>query len=429
MADLTQFGQLGPAVDSEASDGTVPPSDPIELQEHESTDPFEISSEDAEFLDRVTADGSAPFEVTYTSDGHVRIHTGSNVGVLTLPSGTQVEVTPKASVTSLLWTLQYAFDTPVDSMGYKTKFSTDSSFFDAIGVLFWNELTTVLDQGLHRDYVRTQAVEDHVRGQIDVQRQLQRPGPQPTDFAVEYDEFTTDTILNRAVLSATRALVRLVRDPTLTGRLRHEEQRLRQFTSVRPVSLEAVNRIELSRLNEHYEMLLDLTRTVLSREFFEDITAGENRALALFVDMNDVYERIVERACRAAASELGELDVEGQDSIPTVVEGPHARSMRPDVVVRGPDEEAVAVLDAKWKPGVSASDVYQLTSYIFALETDGALVYHGGYEHDGEESVVDGEYSLRSVALNTNPSVDSYGDYVDALERSARGYLSSVIRE
>lgn len=428
MVEFTQLGYRGSPIESDAAEGTYPPNNPIELSEHDSTEPFEISPEDAEFLERVIASNSpAPFGVSYTSDAKVQIQTSSHVGVLTLPSGTQIEVTPKESVTRLLWTLQYAFDTPVDSMGIETEFATASSFFDAIGVLFWNELKAVLDQGLHRDYVRTQAVEEHVRGRIDVQQQLQRLGPQPTDFAVEYDEFTTDTLLNQAVLTAVRVLVRLVRDAELAGRLRYEEQRLRQFTTVTPVSVEAVERIELSRLNEHYEMLLDLTKTVLSREFFEDITAGENRALALFVNMNDIFERIVERSFRAAATRLGGLKVEGQASIQNIVEGPHAVSMRPDVLVRRDDETPVAVVDAKWKTGsVSSGDVYQLTSYILALETCGALVYPGHTEHDGEESTVMGNYPLKSVGLATNAEVDSYSDYVEAIEESAQAYLSEV---
>jgi 5-methylcytosine-specific restriction enzyme subunit McrC len=430
MAEFAQIGHIGSPIESGASDGTVPPSDPIELAEHDSTEPFEISPPDSEFLERIIASNSpAPLSISYTRDGRVSLRTGSHVGVLTLPSGTQIEISPKESVTRLLWTLQYAFDTPVDSMSFETDFATASSFFDAIGILFWNELRAVLNKGLHRGYVRTQAVEEHVRGRIDVQRQLQRSGPQPTDFTVEYDKFTPDTVLNQAVLAAARVLVPLVRDPELAGRLRHQEQRLRQFTTVTSVSVEAVNRIELSRLNEHYEMLLDLTKTVLSREFFEDIKSGENRALALFVNMNDIFERIVERSFRAAAKKLSGLKVEGQASIQDIVEGPHAVSMRPDVVVRRDDETPLTVVDAKWKSGsASSGDVYQLTSYILALETTGALVYPGNTKDDGQESIVDGTHPLRSVGLATNAAVDSYSDYVEALEASAYAYLSAIDR-
>jgi 5-methylcytosine-specific restriction enzyme subunit McrC len=174
-------------------------------------------------------------------------------------------------------------------------------------------------------------------------------------------------------------------------------------------------------------MLLYLTKTILSREFFEDITAGENRSLAVFINMNDVFERIVERSFRAAATKLGGLTVEDQASVPNIIEGPHAVSMRPDVVVKRDDETPVAVIDAKWKGGSSSrDDVYQLTSYILALKTTGALVYPDHTKHDGQESIVDGAYPLRSVGLATNAAVDSYSDYAEALENSAYAYLSEI---
>lgn len=200
-----------------------------------------------------------------------------------------------------------------------------------------------------KDYTRTREIRDHVQGRIDVQRQLQRPTAVTTDFAVEHDEFTTDNLLNQAVLASLRVLLVLVQDEKLASRLKYQEQQLRELVSVEPISMAEVRRIELSRLNDHYEALLELARLILAREFFEDVRAGERRSLALFVNMNDVFERIVERAFRAAAKNIADLRVEGQASIPNVVEGPHAVSMRPDVLVTRGDGAPVTVADAKWK--------------------------------------------------------------------------------
>jgi 5-methylcytosine-specific restriction enzyme subunit McrC len=423
------LSHFGPVIDPTSKDETIPPSDPISLEEHDQTVPFEIDEEDTAFLERLEEECSpAPLSVSYTSEGLAVLSTGSHVGVVTLPSGTQVEVTPKRSVTNLLWALQYAFDAPVESIDVETEFSAASTFFDAIAILFLGELRTVLDRGLHREYVRTNSVRDHVTGRIDVQRQLRRSLSAPTDFAIEHDEFTTDSVLNRAVLTATRVLIRLVRDNELASSLRVQEQRLRQFVTPSPVSVEAVERIELSRLNDHYETLIDLTRTVLTRDFFEDVSAGSQRSLALFVNMNYIFERIVERAFRAVAKEHGDMVVEGQASIQNIVDGPHAVAMRPDVVVRNTEGAPITVVDAKWKTGsVSSADVYQLTSYILAMETDGALVFPGHRDRGSEQSSVLDEYALRSITISTNAPVFSYDDYVDALESSAHEYLEEVL--
>ncbi|MCU4802407.1 McrC family protein [Halobacteria archaeon HArc-gm2] len=429
MTEITSIGKLGPLVTSQGRSETHPPSDPLSLAEHETSDPFPISDADAEFLKTLgTEYDPAPLTVSFTSDGEAFVGTGSYVGVLTLPSGVQIEIAPKQTVTRLLWALQYAFDTPVDSPTLETELAGASSFFDVIGVLFQAELQQVLNQGLNREYTRTQDVRKHVQGRITVQRQLQRPTAVTTDFAVEYDEFTADNLLNQSVLAAVCVLLQLVNDETLLSRLRHQEQRLREFVSVKPISLASVDRIELSRLNDHYETLLELTKTVLARDFFEDITAGDRRSLALFVNMNEVFERIVERAFRNAATTLGGLTVSGQASIPNIVEGPHAVSMRPDVLVERTDGSPVTVLDAKWKTGsVSSGDVYQLTSYILALGTPGALIYPAHSGRETGQSRVDGEFPLQSVELATNAAVTSFDDYAKAIERSARVHLETVV--
>ncbi|WP_433632564.1 McrC family protein [Halomicrococcus sp. NG-SE-24] len=429
MIDSSPVGYLGQRIEREESSGTVPPSDPISLEEHDASPPFDISQKDAQFLESLDERcQAAPLDISFTSDGRAIVETGTHVGVLTLPSGVQIEVTPKQTVTRLLWALKYAFETPVESLDFETEFTGASSFFDAIGILFQAELQSVLDQGLHRDYVRTRSVEDHVQGRIDVQRQLQRPSAVTTDFAVSRDEFTADNLLNQAVLAATRLLVTLTRDNRLSSRLHHQEQRLREFVSVEEVSPAEVDRLELSRLNDHYEALLGLTQMLLNREFFEDVRAGDRRSLALFVNMNDVFERIVERAFRAAAQSIGNLTVEGQASIPNIVEGPHAVSMRPDVLVTRNHGTPVAVADAKWKTGsASSSDVYQLTSYILALDVPGALVYPGRDGGVTEQSTVMGEHRLRSVELATNAAVTSYDDYAHAIETSALRYLKRSV--
>jgi len=77
---------------------------------------------------------------------------------------------------------------------------------------------------------------DSVQDRLDVQRQIQRSTPVPTDFAVEYDEFTAETPLNQAILRATQVLTTLVGDSQLAARLSRQEGQIRQFVSPAPVT-------------------------------------------------------------------------------------------------------------------------------------------------------------------------------------------------
>jgi 5-methylcytosine-specific restriction enzyme subunit McrC len=87
----------------------------------------------------------------------------------------------------------------------------------------------------------------------------------------------------------------------------------------------------------------------------------------------------------------------------------------------------IVVADAKWKTGRdSPSDVYQLTSYMLAEEVPGLLVYP---QHDvtERESVVQGEYVLRSVYLPTAADVSSTTAYINRIEEKMISQLQSVI--
>ncbi len=404
---------------------TNPPSNPIKLDEHKTTDAFPMSDDDVDFLQSLDADPK-PIDVEFTHSGEVRLSASQHVGVVTTPSGLQIQVTPKETITNLLWALQFAFDVDAQTIDAPTTLTPERTFIDALGALYASALEDVLSQGLHRDYVQRQETAQRVRGRINLTKQLQRSTPVPTDFEIEYDAHTADTVLNRGILTATRRLVALVDDTDIADRLDFQRNRLRQLVSERLVTATELDQVDLTRLNRHYETALSLARIVLSEEFFGDISPGNRQSFALFLNMNSIFEAIVERAFREASHRIDERwHVEGQASIPNLIEGPHAVSMTPDVVISDSDGMYRLVGDAKWKTGTTSSgDVYQLTSYILALEVPGLIVYPEQASWTDSRSVVNGDYSLRSVTLPTATSAASYTNYresiVDAAEDALR---------
>lgn len=411
---------------------TVPPEVPIRLEEHDRTDAFPLSYEDIQFLESLGENG-APLSVTHTAGDDSYIESGSYVGVAALPSGTKIEINPKETVSRLLNLLQYAMDVPTTTIKTTTELEQADTFLDAFASLFHAELKAVLAQGIRRDYRRIEAIEDTVRGRLDVQRQIQRPTPIPTDFAVEYDTFTADTVLNQAVLRATQVLTALVEDKTLSGKLSHQEMQLREFVTPTPVSLADLETIQLTRLNEHYEDLLELSRLVLSRRFFEDLTLGEQQSFGLFFNMNAMFETVVERAFTEAVENVEPAwSVDGQGKVGTLITGPHSVSMQPDFVIRDEKDEVVLVGDAKWKTGdVQAGDIYQITSYMLADNVPGVIVYPEQGMDDAPSTIRtdDEELLLRSVELPTAAGVASYQKYRNRLVSDAENIIDQACDE
>jgi len=402
---------------------------PIDLAEHDKSDPLDLSPEDQSFLEELAADGG-PLNVTYTREGKLRVSTSSYIGVAALPSGRRLNVTPKQTVSQLLTLLEYALDVSSTTVDKETSFSGAETFIDAFGALFTAKLRQLLTRGIRRDYTRIESIETAVRGRLDVQRQLQRPTPVPTDFAVEYDTLTANTTANQAILAATQILTRLLESDSLAATLSRQATQLRQTVEPAHVTSVEIEAIETTRLNAHYADLLELSRLVLQRRFFEDLTAGAVASFGLFINMNTVYEAVVERAVRAGATQLNpNWTVEGQGSLGELIDGPHAVGMQPDAVVLDGEGRVIAVADAKWKTGGDSSgDVYQLTSYMLAEGVPGLLVYPQ-QDATERESVVQRKHVLRSVYLSTAADVSSPEAYIEKLEGEAATQLRSIIND
>ena len=422
----------------------------VTLTEHDESDPVELSDDDGSVLTDLTVPDTnrSCFGVTYDADGLAQIESNSVIGTVRLPSGRRVTVTPKNTVGRLLSLLAYANDTPAVTLNETADLEDGATFHRVLAALFETELQTVLRNGLAQSYTDRSGVRDHLRGRLDVHRQIQRStvGP-PTAFAVDYRTATTQTTLNQAVAVAARRLQELLADERrgvadsgtdgITRRLRRSTREWRDRLDgpvPETVSPRAVDRIELSRLTDHYAALLTLTRTVLSASFFDDLCPGDRRGRALFVDANALFERVLERAVRAAVRDRPYTVFE-QKGVPALVQGPHGGDeVRPDVVVaRTTDtdsplsERAVAVLDAKWKPdGATRRNVRQVASYCLTLDTPGALVFPDTDGLVDGPSMVDDKHELHSLGLPTDATSDSRA-YTDQIEAAVRVFLDDEV--
>ena len=280
---------------------------------------------------------------------------------------------------------------------------------DTVAALFLEELEAVLSQGLRREYVDVEGTEEYLRGRLNVQRQL-AGGPGKTDFECDYDEFTYDTTLNQTILCVANTLSSLVDSTEIAGELREYESRLRRRVTLREVSIEEAERIELTRLTDYYEKVLALSRLVLKHIYIEDIVAGEGASYSLLIGMNDVFEKVVERTARETVDGRDGWSVEGQARTDNLLRGSPSIRMRPDFVVKR-HGEPVLVGDAKWKTKVNNNDVYQVVAYQTAYDAPGVLVYpdnDGAVEND--YSVKNG-HSLAMLELPTGVNTADVGEF------------------
>ncbi len=348
----------------------------VELGEHDESEPLEVPESVVETIDARINTSATRLGYEFTSDGGVRLQSSSYVGLVSLPGELQVRIRPKAAGGNFLRLLLYAHGALTSTIDSTVEALEGDLFVDAIGALFLDRLQEVVQRGLGKEYLTNQGRENYLRGRLDIHRQLSRGAVAATKFDVEYEELTHDTIENQTVLYATHLLSRLVTDSTIQSELRQREQQLRREVSLRPISRAELDSIHLDRLTEYYDDVLRLATIVIQATFVDNLQAGTQETYGLLVNMNHVFERVVERAAEEAVTESS-WRVEEQARIGGLVTGGTPTvNMYPDFVLRDETGDVRLVGDAKWKTGTpSQSDIYQMTSYQLADDVPGLLLY------------------------------------------------------
>lgn len=372
---------------------------------------------------------SSRLAVDYRREGPPILRSTQYVGVVSLPDGPTIEIQPKAAGKNLLSLLQYAQGLDATTYDRRTRLTEGDTFLDVLGALYATELDSVFTRGLHREYQSKNSTERYLRGRLDVQQQIQRHPVGATQFECEYDELTIDTTTNQAVLYATTVLSWFVEDSSVQNELSRYRQRLQRKVSLRHVRAAELDDIEVTHLNEHYADLLRLTRLILESVFVENLRTGGRDSFALLVDMNEVFEDVVERVVTEAVADRPGWTVETQASISGVVSGGDPPiTMRPDVLVRDTSDNVVLVADAKWKTPskVSNNDVYQLVAYQSTYSVPGLLIFPEQDEELSTTYTVQDAGTLSVVELPTKRST-TYDQFGAQLVRSWSEEMKAVL--
>lgn len=407
----------------------------ISLKEHQKSRRLRLSDRDLQTVRSEINEEQTRLEVIEKRDGSVRLKATEHVGIVSLLDAGTIEIRPKADQTDLLELLRYAYGVTASTVDQPTAMTAGRKFIEALAALYTAELDVALDQGLHRDYRRTSESVPHLRGRLDVQRQLQRQGPTPTEFECTFDELTADTTVNRGVLYATVLLSRLVRDRGLSQALDRHHQRLRRRVTLTPIRAIELEGIELTRLASHYTDLFRLTKLVLRSVYIEELSAGSRASFALLVDMNDVFERVVERGVREAVADRKGWTVEGQASSQSLVTGgKRTFTIRPDVLIRREDGSPVLVGDAKWKLDdpdssdrePSNDDIYQLIAYELAHDVPGVLFYPEQGDRISSEYSVHRLHPLQTIEVPVSRTTTAANTLAEGIQKSVTRVLDEL---
>lgn len=306
------------------------------------------------------------------------VTSGSTVGIVHI-GDLVIELQPKVGPAAVLFMLSYELD-PRAWRQISAHLAADATLTEAVAALFVRMVGEVARFGLLHDYRQRDDTLSTIRGRVRMADQIRVRSGLPLPTEVTYDEYTPDIVENRILRSALDSLRRLrLRSKTASDALVRLQA---MFAEVSPLDRD-VHRIpepHWTRLNERYRSAVNLARLILTSVGLE-ARAGLERADALLIDMNAVFERFLRVALREALA-LSPSDFPSPNKIPRrFLDRSRQVPLQPDMTWWRLGE-CVLVADCKYKRptgSVPNADVYQMLAYLSEFELDqGWLVYASG---------------------------------------------------
>lgn len=287
----------------------------------------------------------------------------------------------KADETSLLAWLAYADPAlaGLRNLGTLPDLGDDVGFGSMIARVFcvetWRAIQTT---GLLRAYRRQTVESAMLRGRIDF-RKLARKGGDASRTPCTVFSRLPHTPLNRLLAAALRRIERDVDLRRVAGGTRAPLSALLAEIppGVEPGSLKRP--IELSRIEQPFEAAAALARLLLRDASIID--GEEISSLSFLVDVAQLYERTIVRACLDAG-----LEVIPKHAVPVYRHAVDGRSrhavMAIDVFLPALQGGPV-VVDAKYKHAISSANLQQMITYCWATQARRAvLVVPAGLDID-----------------------------------------------
>lgn len=312
----------------------------------------------------------------------VTIGATSWVGALAVP-GLVVRVMPKVSVTNFFAMLGAGVSPDAFDHEHVTWSDTDE-LIDGVAYFAIRLIDSATMRGLVHGYVAREERMRTIRGRLLVEEFARRPWS-AAEPQCRFDDFTADIVENQLFRCTLQAMLSW---PQLAPHVRREALRvLGRFDGVAdtPATKHAAP-LPITRLNEHYEDAMRLSRLVLQAMSLSH-EAGDQQANSLMVDMDDLFQRWIAQELDQRLAP--EMRIERDEDV-WLDEG-RAVTMAPDLVVRR-GADVVLVGDSRYSMGadgyMASRDYLELIAYTTAMGLPTGLLVHCNSDRAPESEIV-----------------------------------------
>lgn len=346
------------------------------------------------------------------------------VGVIQIP-GLQLEIVPKIDAGeseaegieearhNLLYMLSVAGYVPIRFRETASLVTRKAPLGETLAAIFAQRLVAELLRGPERAYRRREENLRLFKGKLKTAPHLRRNAAHRARFFCEYDEFTSDTELNRIFKAACRLLAASMRMPKTLEQLGHALLLLEDVQDV-AVNAQILDRVIIDRRSARFEELFVFCRMLLEGHA-PGAASGGTKTYSLLFDMNAVFEKFVTVFLRKRVlpSLPGHRLVEqgkGQGKFLVRQDGRGVLRLKPDLTVIGADGTKL-VIDTKWKRmqseredgrlRIGNADLYQLYAYADRFDARQSLLLYPKLAQSREQDfdLVDPQEKLKGRHL------------------------------
>ncbi len=363
----------------------------------------------------------------------------SYYGHLKLPSGKQIPLEAKTSTVPIKL-LNYSSGVECNDSKKLLYYDIDKtpevrkgpSFFSFLAEAYLNELKNIIEKGFVREYVKKEENLNYLKGKLKVSKHIKNNFAEPK-FYCRYFDLTIDNFCNQMVLYAGYKLEKLLQSSSEVDRLQnvrseitsHVENLKNMITLRSVIHPEEANNIFITRKNDYYETILDISKMVINEAYYQSEGMKSTSAYNHLIDMNVIFERTVFKMFSEVLENFSYngsgLKLEDQqkflDTEESIVDLPGKDSLNiiPDITLFDEEnDKPIAVIETKYKGRIFNSDYYQVLTYSLFLKRlndgfDTAILVHFKKDTDRFE-INRGKINLESFDIEIGENEGGLSD-------------------